>query len=116
MAMIAQTAVADGPAVTLSVTASQMSFALGMNAAVRYRVLNTIGLIKGGTFTILIIPDMTATQPQGIGFGAGCKWRPAAGSGLGSLANGLVIPPGAAAPIGLVVSYDGANCNVTEVL
>jgi hypothetical protein len=57
--------------------------------------------------------DMGA--PLSVTFGTGCAWWPAVGSGLSSLAGGIVIPPGTTKPVILAVAYDGTNCNVSEV-
>ncbi len=113
---ISQTLVADAGTVTLAIGNRPISiFALPLNASIATRALNAIGLLKNATFTLLISPDPTATDPVGISFGSGCVWQAATGSGLGSLANGIVIPPGTTSQIILAVVFDGTNCNVTEV-
>ncbi len=106
----------DAPSITLNVNQQLQSAAvLQLSASVPYRVLNVTGLSMGDSFLMTITPVYTSASPQGIGFGTGCNWQMVTPSGFTSLANGFVIPPGVSVSAILAVTYDGTNCNVTEV-
>lgn len=107
-------------AASTAVTAGQ-SYVDGNNHLQEVTTAGTTGTSEpawsttGGNTT-----DGTATwkdlgPPLGIQLGSGCTWQAASTSGLNSLANGLVVAPGASEQILLSVQYDGTNCNLMEL-
>lgn len=106
----------DAASITLNVNQQLQSAAvLQLSASVPYRVLNVTGLSTGDSFLLTITPVYTSAAPEGIGFGTGCNWQIVTSGGTTPLSNGFVIPPGVSVSAILAVTYDGTNCNVTEV-
>jgi hypothetical protein len=106
----------DAATITLNVNQQRQSAALLMlNASVPYRTINVTGLAIGDSFLLTITPVYSSIDPEGVGFGTGCNWQMVTATGYTSLSNGFVIPPGQATSAILAVTYDGTNCNVTEI-